>query len=81
MERDEVLQVLRDKATDRFEVAPEQIGEDSSFADDLQVDSLSLVELTLDLEEAFGVDLCGRDLTGVTTVGGLVDVIVAQQRG
>lgn len=81
MERDEVLQVLRDKTADRFEVAPEQVGEDSSFANDLQADSLSLVELTLDLEEAFGVDLCERDLTGVTTVGGFIDVIVAKQRG
>ena len=81
MERDEVLQVLRDKAAERFELLPEQIGEDSSLADDRRAASLALVELALDLEEACGVDLCERDLTGVTTVGRLVDVIVAQQRG
>ncbi len=80
MERDEVLQVLRDRVADRFELQGDQVGEDSSFADDLQVDSLSLVELALDLEEALGVELCEQDLTGVTTVGVFVDAILAQQR-
>ena len=79
--RDEVLQVLRDKAADRFEVLPEQIGEDSSLADDLNADSLSLVELALDLEEALGIELSEQDLSGVTTVGGVVDALVAKQQG
>jgi acyl carrier protein len=76
MERAEVLQVLRDKAVEMLEVEAEQVQEDKSFVDDLKVDSLSLVELTMDLEDQFGIELPEEELADVKTIGAFVDVLV-----
>lgn len=78
MERAEVLQVLRDKAVEMLEVEADQVQEDKSFVDDLQVDSLSLVELTMELEDTFAVELPEEELADVKTIGAFVDVILAK---
>jgi acyl carrier protein len=78
MDRAEVLQVLREKAVDMLEVEADDVQEDKSFVTDLQVDSLSLVELTMDLEDAFGIELPEEELADVKTIGSFVDVIVAK---
>lgn len=78
MLRAEVLQVLRDKAVEMLEVQAEDVQEDKSFVDDLQVDSLSLVEYTMDLEDAFDIELPEEELVDVKTIGGFVDVILAK---
>jgi len=70
-----VLQVLREKAVAMLEVDAEQVQEDKSFVHDLDVDSLSLVELTMDLEDHFGIELPEEELVDVTTIGAFVDVI------
>jgi acyl carrier protein len=78
MERAEVLQVLRDKAVEMLEVQAEDVQEDKSFVDDLQVDSLSLVEYTMDLEDVFDIELPEEELVDVKTIGAFVDVILAK---
>lgn len=78
MERAEVLQVLRDKAVEMLEVEADQVQEDKSFVDDLQVDSLSLVEYTMELEDVLGVELPEEELTDVKTIGAFVDVIMGK---
>ena len=78
MERAEVLQVLRDKAVEMLEVEADQVQEDRSFVDDLEVDSLSLVEYTMELEDVFGIELPEEELVDVKTIGAFVDVIVAK---
>jgi len=78
MERAEVLQVVRERAVELLEVEAEAVQEDKSFVDDLQVDSLSLVELMMELEDVLGVELPEDELTGLTTIGGLVDLIVSK---
>ena len=75
MTRDEVMAVLRDKAVEMLEVEAEAVQEDKSFVDDLKVDSLSLVEYTMDLEDAFGIELPEEELTDVKTIGAFADVI------
>lgn len=42
---------------------------------DLVEESFVLVELVVELQEAFGIQLHGRDLEGVKTVGQLLDVV------
>ena len=78
MERAEIMQVLRDKSVEMLEVEADQVQEDKSFVDDLKVDSLSLVEYTMDLEDAFGIELPEEELVDVTTIGAFVDVIEAK---
>ena len=78
MERAEVLQVLRDKAVEMLEVEADAVQEDKSFVDDLKVDSLSLVEYTMDLEDVFDIELPEEELVDVKTIGAFVDVILAK---
>ena len=78
MERSEVLQVLRDKAVEMLEVEADAVQEDKSFVEDLEVDSLSLVEFTMELEDEFGIELAEEELVDVKTIGAFVDLIVAK---
>lgn len=78
MERAEVLEVLRDKAAELLDLSPEAVQEDKSFVDDLDVDSLSLVELTMELEDSLGVELPEDELGDVATIGAFVDVLHAK---
>ena len=73
-----MLQVLRDKAVEMLEVEADQVQEDKSFVEDLKVDSLSLVEMTMDLEDHFGIELPEEELVDVKTIGAFVDVILAK---
>ena len=78
MTRDEVLAVLRDKAVEMLEVEADQVQEEKSFVDDLKVDSLSLVEYTMELEDVLGIELPEEELADVSTIGAFVDVIEAK---
>ena len=76
VERGEVVQVVRDRLVELFEVAPEAVTEQASFAGDLVLDSLSVVELLAVLEESFGVDLLETAPADVRTVGALADLVL-----
>jgi acyl carrier protein len=78
MERAEVLQVMRDKAVEMLEVEADAVQEDKSFVDDLEVDSLSLVEYTMELEDSLGVELPEEELTDLTTIGAFLDLIMTK---
>jgi len=55
-----------------------QITKEASFADDLDADSLDLVELIMSLEEEFGVTVEEEELEGITTIGGAYDLVVGK---
>jgi acyl carrier protein len=49
--------------------------------EDIDVDSLDLVELTQVVEETYGIDLDGADFKKIKTVGDVVDLVVARVQG
>jgi acyl carrier protein len=49
--RDEILEIVRDRLADILEIEPDTITEGQSFVDDLDADSLALIELVEALEE------------------------------
>ena len=51
---------------------------EASFADDLDADSLDLVELVMALEEEFGVNVEEEELEGITTIGAAYDLITGK---
>ena len=51
---------------------------DAKFADDLEADSLDLVEFVMKLEEDFEVDIDESELEGVETVGQAFDLLLAK---
>ena len=50
IKRDEALKIVRDALSDILEIEPDTISEGQSFADDLEADSLALIELVEALE-------------------------------
>jgi acyl carrier protein len=80
IERDEVLQIVRDRLADILEIEPSAISEGQSFVDDLDADSLALIELVESLEEAIGERAEGfriddEDLEDLKTVRDAVDYV------
>jgi len=59
-------------------VTEDQVVKDASFADDLDADSLDLVELVMALEEEFDVSVDESELEGIETAGGAFDLIVSK---
>jgi acyl carrier protein len=49
--------------------------------EDIDVDSLDLVELTQVVEETYDIDLDGADFKNIKTVGDVVDLVVARVQG
>jgi acyl carrier protein len=76
MERAEALTAIRDVAVEVLSVEPDAVVEGARFAEDLDADSLDLVELVMGLEERFEVSIPEEDLEGVATVGDAVDLVV-----
>jgi acyl carrier protein len=63
---------------DQFGLEPDQITEDTSFIDDLDIDSLDLVELVVEVENIFGMDqIPEEDLKKIKTVGDLTEYVSA----
>ena len=78
MERDEVLSALREVAVEVLSVEPDQVTEAARFKEDLDADSLDLVELVMGLEERFDISVPEEDLENVATVGQAVDLVMAK---
>lgn len=61
---------------EQFDLTPDAISEKTSFIDDLGIDSLDVVELVMELEDAFGMDeIPEEDLKTLRTVGDLVEYV------
>jgi acyl carrier protein len=78
MERDEVLSAIRDVAVEVLSVEPSQVTDEARFKEDLEADSLDLVELVMALEENFDISVPEEDLEGVATVGQAVDLVLSK---
>ena len=78
--RDEILEIVRDRLADILEIDPSAIGEGQSFVDDLEADSLALIELVEALEEALSSRIADfriddEDLEDLKTVRDAVDYV------
>jgi acyl carrier protein len=76
MDRATVLEQLKEVAVDVLGVDPGIVSETSSFKDDLDADSLDLVEVVMALEERFSISVPEDKLDGITTVGEAVDLVL-----
>jgi acyl carrier protein len=73
----EVLAGIREIVEEVAGVSPDQIEMGKSFTDDLDVDSLSMVEVVVAAEERFGIKIPDDEVTKMATVGDAVNFIVA----
>jgi acyl carrier protein len=78
MERADALATIKEVAAEVLSVDPEQVTESARFKEDLDADSLDLVELVMGLEERFDIEVPEDDLEGVTTIGQALDLVLAK---
>jgi acyl carrier protein len=80
IDRDEIFEIVRDRLADILEIEPSTITEGQSFVDDLDADSLALIELVEALEEQLGDRIADfriedEDLEDLKTVRDAVDYV------
>ena len=80
MSRAEIFELVRDRLADILEIDPATISEGQSLADDLEADSLALIELVEALEEELsertvGFRIDDEDLADLKTVRDAVDYV------
>ncbi len=73
--KEEILAMLRPIIAEQLGVDESEVKEEASFTDDLNADSLDLVEMIMSLEEKFHVQISDEDAEKITTVGEAVDFI------
>ena len=73
------LDKVKEVIIDKLGVEEDKIVSDASFVDDLGADSLDTVELIMQLEEEFGIEIPDEDAEKMTTVKSVVDYIEANQ--
>ena len=83
LDRQQVLDLVRDRLADILEVDPSSIAEGASFTEDLDADSLALIELVEALEEELGERNVGfriedEDLEDLKTVRDAVDYVLGR---
>ena len=77
MTREEVLERIREHLATELSVEPDRIGEDTRFREDLEADSLDLVELVVELEDRYGIRIPDDQAARILTVGQAADFVAS----
>ena len=77
MEKEELLNKIKNIVADKLSIGEDQITEEASFIDDLGADSLDTVELVMALEDEFDLDIPDEEAEKLTTVGKAIEYVLA----
>jgi len=75
MSKEDILVKLKPIIAEQLGVDESEVKDDASFTEDLNADSLDLVELIMSLEEQFKLQISDEDAEKITTVGEAVEYI------
>ncbi len=78
MAEDEAFEKFTECAVEVLQVPADKVTKEARFAEDLDADSLDLVELVMALEETFNVSVDETELEGIETIGQAFDLISAK---
>ena len=77
MDREKAVEEIRAILVEQLGVDPAEVTVDSSFQEDLNADSLDLVELIMEMEDRFKVKIPDEEAEKIATVGQAVDYVLA----
>lgn len=78
MSEEDKFKAFQKCAVEVLSVEADQVTKEAKFAEDLDADSLDLVELVMALEEEFNVSVEEEELEGIETVGQAYDLVVGK---
>jgi acyl carrier protein len=73
--KDEIFQRLRDVLVNEFQLRDEQLVPTARLIDDLELDSLDLVDFAVRLEQQIDLEIAEDELKAVRTVQDVVDLL------
>jgi acyl carrier protein len=76
--RTEVFELIRGRLAELIECEPDTIKLETRLEEDLEADSLDLVELAMSLEEELSLEIPDEELEGIRTVGDAVDFVAGR---
>lgn len=79
MSEEEIFNKIKDMIADNFDVDKDKITEDTNFMNDLDADSIDLVEFILQLEDEFGAEIPDDEAEKIKTIGDAVSYIKFHQ--
>ena len=79
MSEEEIFNKIKDLTAENFDIDKDKITKETSFTDDLEADSIDLVEFILQLEDEFGAEIPDDEAEKIKTVGDAVAYIKAHQ--
>lgn len=79
MERQEVFLKIKEIVIEHFEIDKDKVTEAISIKDDLEADSISIMEFVLELEDVFEAEISDEDAEKIETIGAAVDHIMNNQ--
>ncbi len=62
-------------------IPAEDIARDKRLSSDLQIDSLTLIEVAVSIQDELSIDVPDENLKDLSTVGDVIDLVVAAQQG
>ena len=80
MEYAEILKKVQDIIVDKLGLAAEQVTPEASFTADLGADSLDTVELIMEFEKEFDIEIPDEDAQSIKTVGDAINYIESHQK-
>lgn len=81
MERSEIEAKLTDLLVEELGLDRDKVTASARFEEDLEVDSLGVVELLMALEDGFGVKIADEEAETITTVAQAVDIVESKLGG
>jgi acyl carrier protein len=78
MTREEVFEQVKSILVETLSVDEDKVKPEARFQEDLETDSLDLVELVMTMEDKFGIKISDEEAAGIKTVGNAVDFVMGR---